>query len=79
MSAKKNSAPEGKAMATVKVGSKGQIVIPKEVRDIFNIEPGDTLMMLADEKQGIAMQPMEQYQEFIEQLLQAKENPQEAE
>lgn len=38
--------PKGKFIATVKVGEKGQIVIPKGVRDIFGIRPGDTLLML---------------------------------
>ncbi len=49
--------PEGKYAWTVTVGEKGQIVIPKKARDIFNIKPGDTLMILADEKQGIAIPP----------------------
>ena len=40
---------------TVKVGEKGQIVIPKEARDIFNIKPGDTLLMVGDERKGIAI------------------------
>ncbi len=47
--------PEGKYMATVKVGEKGQIVIPKGARELFGIEPGDMLLLLADVKQGIAI------------------------
>jgi len=43
-------------MATLKVGPKGQIVIPKEVRDMFNINPGDSLVILADAKRGIALE-----------------------
>ena len=45
--------PEGKFVASIKVGPKGQIVVPKEVRDMFGIEPGDMLLLLADEAQGI--------------------------
>ena len=40
--------PEGKYAWTVKVGEKGQIVIPKEARDVFGIEAGDTLILLGD-------------------------------
>lgn len=47
--------PKGKYAWTVKVGEKGQIVIPKEARDLFEIEPGDTLMLLGDIKKGIAI------------------------
>ncbi len=45
-----------KFMATVKVGPKGQIVIPKEVREMFNIAPGDNMIILADAKRGIALE-----------------------
>ena len=38
-----------------RVGEKGQIVIPKGVRDLFDIKPGDTLLVLADKKQGIVI------------------------
>lgn len=35
-----------------KVGEKGQIVIPKEARTVFNIKPGDSLVMMGDLKKG---------------------------
>ena len=37
---------KGKFMSSVKVGPKGQVVIPKEVRDLFGFGPGDTLLIL---------------------------------
>lgn len=40
---------------TVKVGERGQIVIPKEARQVFDIHAGDTLIVLGDEKWGIAV------------------------
>ena len=47
----------GKAMrhifGTAKVGEKGQIVIPKDARQIFGVKPGDTLLILGDEETGI--------------------------
>lgn len=47
--------PRGKAVGTATIGDKGQIVIPKKMRDMFGIEPGDTLLLLADVKRGIAI------------------------
>ncbi len=38
-----------------KVGEKGQIVIPKEARDMFNIKPGDSIIVLCDKEKGIAL------------------------
>ena len=38
---------------TAKVGEKGQIVIPKEARQIFGVQPGDTLLILGDAESGI--------------------------
>lgn len=54
--AKNAKKPDGKFIGSVKVGTKGQIVLPKEIRDIFGIEPGDTLVILADRKKGIALE-----------------------
>lgn len=48
-----------KFAATVKVGPKGQVVIPKGARDLFGIQPGDTLLLLADADQGIALMRQE--------------------
>lgn len=47
---KAKDVPKGKGAWTVKVGEKGQIVIPKDAREMFEIHPGDTLMLLADDK-----------------------------
>ena len=47
---------KGKYMfGTVKVGERGQIVIPKEARDVFNIKAGDELLVLGDKEKGIAI------------------------
>ena len=48
---------KGKYAWTATVGEKGQIVIPKQARDIFGIKPGDTLLLLGDESLGIAIPP----------------------
>ena len=48
--------PKGKHIfGMVKMGEKGQIVIPKKARDIFDIKPGDSLVILGDEEQGLAI------------------------
>lgn len=56
--------PEGKYAWTVTVGEKGQIVIPKQAREVFQIKPGDTLVMLGDIKRGLAIPPKEMFEKF---------------
>ncbi len=63
-----NAFPQGKYMAPVKVGPKGQIVIPAEVREMFGIRPGDTLLLLADLERGIALPAPAQAQGIVEEI-----------
>ena len=51
----KPKVPKGRFISTVTIGEKGQIVIPKAAREMFNLEPGDTIVLLADKKRGIAL------------------------
>ena len=52
----------------VKVGDKGQIVIPKDARKLYDIKPGDALIMLGDER-GIALLKTEIFQNVIDQAM----------
>jgi AbrB family looped-hinge helix DNA binding protein len=52
----------------VKVGERGQIVIPKEARELYEIKAGDSLMVLGDQK-GIAMLKTEVFQSIINQAM----------
>lgn len=56
--------PKGKYAWTVTVGEKGQIVIPKQAREVFKIHPGDTLVILGDEKRGLAIPPKSLFDQF---------------
>ena len=51
-----SSMPKGKhVFGTVKIGEKGQIVIPKEARQVFGLSPGHSLLVLGDEENGIVL------------------------
>ena len=52
----------------VKVGDKGQIVIPKDARKVYGIEPGDALMLLGDQK-GMVLLKTEIFQAVIDQAM----------
>lgn len=66
---KKQEFPKDKHAWTVTVGEKGQIVIPKQAREIFDINPGDTLVLLGDEKRGLAIPPKSTFTAFFERLF----------
>lgn len=65
--------PKGKYAWTVTVGEKGQIVIPKQAREIFGINPGDTLLILGDDKQGIAIPPKNALSELAAKIFSEKD------
>ena len=52
----------------VKVGDKGQIVIPRDARKVYDIKPGDALLMLGDQK-GMALVKTEIFQSAISQVM----------
>ena len=59
----------GRFAGTVRVGEKGQIVIPKGARDLFGIKPGDTLLLLADAEQGMTIVRQDVFDRFIAQAM----------
>ncbi len=60
---------DGKYSWMVKIGEKGQFVIPKEARELFDLQPGDEILVLGDEKRGIAILPKEMQQGFLKQIF----------
>ena len=52
-----------------KVGEKGQIVIPKEARDMFDIKPGDSVVVLCDKKKGMAIVKANVLEESIDKFI----------
>ncbi len=55
-----------KMFGICKVGERGQIVIPKDARDMFNIKAGDSLILLGDKKKGMALVKAEVFESFAE-------------
>lgn len=61
--------PKGKYAWMVKIGEKGQFVIPKEARELFDLNPGDEIIVLGDEKKGIAILPKGAQNEYISRIF----------
>ena len=58
-----------RVFGTAKVGDRGQIVIPKEARELFNIRPGDTLLILGEEDSGLIISRPEVLSDIANQLF----------
>ena len=60
---------EGKYAWMVKIGEKGQFVIPKEARELFDLHPGQEILVLGDAARGLAILPRDQQQAFIRRIF----------
>lgn len=58
-----------RVFGTAKVGDRGQIVIPKEARDLFGIKPGDTLLILGETATGLVVSRPETLNTIADELL----------
>jgi len=65
---------DGKFAWMVKIGEKGQFVIPKEARDVFGFQPGEEILVLGDVNRGIAILPREMQKEYIARLFEQMED-----
>ena len=59
----------GKYAWMVKIGEKGQFVIPKEAREMFDLQPGNEILVLGDRERGIAILPREMQREYITRIF----------
>ena len=63
-----------RVFGTAKVGDRGQIVIPKEAREFFGIQPGDTLLILGKNETGLIVTKPETLHSLADQIFQSVEN-----
>ena len=62
-----------RVFGTAKVGDRGQIVIPKEARELFNIRPGDTLLIIGEENKGLIVSRPELLRDLADQIFDTEE------
>ena len=63
-----NKVKDERFIVSVKVGPKGQITIPKEAREMFDIKEGDTLMVMGDKARGIAILKTDLFYALMEEM-----------
>ena len=68
----KGKAP--RVFGTAKVGDRGQIVIPKEAREFFGIEPGDTLLILGKAETGLIVSKPDALNDLANRIFNSVEN-----
>ena len=61
-----------RVFGTAKVGDRGQIVIPKEARELFNIRPGDTLLILGETNKGLIISRPELLRDLADQIFESE-------
>lgn len=62
--------PDGKNIwGAVTIDERGQVVIPKGVRDKFGLTPGTRLVVLSDDREGIALVPAEKFEASVRQMM----------
>ncbi len=69
--------PKGLYAWSVKIGEKGQLVVPKEAREMFDIQPGDTILLLGDVKRGLAIPVKEKFAKFAGGVFEGTEGDEE--
>ena len=60
-----------RVFGTAKVGDRGQIVIPKEARELFNIQPGDTLLIIGEENKGLIVSRPELLRDLADEIFES--------
>jgi len=60
---------KNKYIGVCKVGEKGQIVIPKEIRNMFDINAGDSVIVLCDKEKGIAIMKADVIEGLTDKVL----------
>ena len=60
---------KNKFVGIARVGEKGQIVIPKQARDMFDIKPGDTVVVLCDKEKGMAILKSDALEDTIDKIM----------